>query len=772
MKIKNMFKTAVVAALIVGTLPVQSVAASTEKEISVKLKNFLGNKTIIPLEFQGVYQLAGNDKVKLSGSYTLTVVSGKVVLKNTKEEVYKGVSLKLVPEVYNEKNVIKVNGRTYLGEMEFVVEGGAIRPINTLPLEDYLKSVVHREMPYSWNIEALKAQAVSARTFAAVKINQVIDDTQNNQVYGGFDYNSSTYAKSNQAVMETKGETLMHNGKLVQTFYSSSNGGRVESNNGAWGSATLPYLQAKADPFDPQTEFKYEIAESTLRSKFQGYSSVGIKTIDSITVLARTEGGYAQTLQFSVNGNEHKFTVKATAFRSSIGAAQIKSTNIHRIVKTGSKFVVQGKGFGHGVGLSQYGAKAMADQGNSYKKILSFYYENASLEKDGVSTKLPSFTVPTYVEKELTAVSGDTYVAEKNHLVVKGDTLYSLSRTYGVTVDQLKKWNGLPNNDLTVGMTLFLGEPTKVPSEEEEEEEVIEVPVEEVEVVVPPKVEDSPVEVPEKVETPVVEVTSYTVKKGDTLYRIATNHKVSVADIKSWNKLTSDAISVGQKLVVSKTDTAAPVPVTPPKEEVKPNPKPKPVEVPKPVENTKTYAVKKGDTLYRIATNHKVSVANIKSWNKMKSDAISVGQKLIVSKSANTPIKTGESGGATEKVTVKTGKVTASVLNVRSSASASSKIVGSVKKGNVLTIVSGSGKWAKIAYGKTVGYVHTDYLTNIKTTVTTGNVKGAVVNVYTVKKGDTLYSVSTKNGVSVATIKSLNKMKTNTIKIGQKLKLK
>lgn len=734
----------VVAALLMGTLPMQSVTASSEKEVSVKLKNSLGNKSTIPLEIQGSYVLSNDAKFKLNGSYQMALSADdkEVILKQNGKEKYRATSIKLLPQKYSVSNTIKVDKLKYLGEMEFVVEGKNIRPINTLPLEDYLKSVVHREMPQTWNLEALKAQAVSARTFAEVRINQVIDDTQNNQVYGGYDWGSSTYDRSSKAVEETRGETLTYNGNLVQTFYSSSNGGKIESNNGAWGSSTLPYLQAKKDPYDPQTVFEYDISENDLKAKVKSYTSVNIKTIESVKVSARTEGDYAQSIEFSVNQGLNTFTMKASDFRKAIGASLVKSTNIEHINESKKGFVIKGKGFGHGVGMSQHGANAMAKQGHDYKEILNFYYKNTSL-------KVLPYQKP--IDKEQPITNNNIYS------VKKGNTLYSIATSHKISVDDLKSWNNLKSNTISVGQKLIVsrgnGKPT-VPNDS-------------------PKEETKPTPKPVEQKKPTSNDKTYIVKKGDTLYRIALNNKVNEANLKSWNKLKSNSISIGQKLIVSK---GASIPSEPPKEVTKPTPKPVESEKPsQPATTNKTYKVKKGDTLFRIAANHKVSVTNLKSWNGLKSNSISVGQKLIVSKNTSSVPKSATNDGTKKIVSKKTGKVTASVLNVRSSGKTTSKIVGKVKKGNTVTITSTSGKWAKISYGKTVGFVHTDYLTNIKTTTTTvsdSKNKGVTAKTYIVKKGDTLYGISLKNGLSVSKIKADNGLKTNVLRIGQKLQFK
>ena len=156
-------------------------------------------------------------------------------------------SLSVVPKIYGTNNYILINNRPYLGSMNFVTENNTyVRPINTLPLEDYLKGVVPFEMIASWNKEALKAQAVAARTYAVRNQSSSMDDTVNYQAYGGYTWNSNSTA----AVDQTNFQILTYNGKTIDAFYSASNGGITESNANVWGGTPLSIYPVKEDPYD------------------------------------------------------------------------------------------------------------------------------------------------------------------------------------------------------------------------------------------------------------------------------------------------------------------------------------------------------------------------------------------------------------------------------------------------------------------------------------------------------------------------------------------
>jgi SpoIID/LytB domain protein len=249
----------------------QKNAHASENIVSVKLVNYLKNQQSISLNVNGRYIIDGDNNQSLNGGLkyyvrlqngTLNVYQGNTLIKSAK-------TFTVSPETYGAENTVSINDRAYLGDIQFTIENGYIRPINKLPLEDYLKGVVPYEMPAGWNLDALKAQAIAARTYALARINSVIDDTITYQVYGGYIWNSSTYNNSSKAINETAGQVLRSGNGLISAVYSSSNGGHTESNANYWGSSPLSYLPAKPDPYDPKNPWvlsvnKYQINTSGL----------------------------------------------------------------------------------------------------------------------------------------------------------------------------------------------------------------------------------------------------------------------------------------------------------------------------------------------------------------------------------------------------------------------------------------------------------------------------------------------------------------------------
>ncbi|MGM0843745.1 MAG: SpoIID/LytB domain-containing protein [Bacillota bacterium] len=406
-------------------------AGSADNTVSVGLKYYTGNPTSVKVTVKGKYKISENPNVLLEEGYDYTVKydsSGSITLYRGSKKLIASSSINTQPVKYGLDNYIRINGRAYLGDMSFKSESSKyVRPVNTLPMEDYLKGVVPGEMPPSWNVEALKAQAVAARTYALSKIDQTIDDTVSYQRYEGYSWWESKLTNSNQAVNQTKGHVLRSNGKLITTFYSSSNGGYTENNANLWGGQALSYLPAKKDSYDPVRlwdldfnqqqidissldlskpeswwntvrETDREVADNVKRwLKSNGFSNKEIKIVkfDHLSVNPqktsgdrRISGNY-QLKVFVKNENGSFRTTKdgkielVTIGKSDIGISTLrymfgtmafKSHLVDYITLADGRYEIAGRGFGHGIGMSQYGAYAMGKAGKGYQEILDFYY--------------------------------------------------------------------------------------------------------------------------------------------------------------------------------------------------------------------------------------------------------------------------------------------------------------------------------------------------------------------------------------------------------------
>lgn len=293
------------------------------------------------------------------------------------------------------------------------------------------------------------------------------------------------------------------------------------------------------------------------------------------------------------------------------------------------------------------------DNPEDLSKIQNNYKEYVDAVVDAVIATYEGETIPSLPE------SGNYYVVQN------GDSLWKIANMYGITVNELKSLNGLTSNNLTVGQIL------EVPGSSSSTSG------------------------------------TYTVKSGDSLWKIANEYGLTVAELKSLNGLTSDNLSVGQVLKVSNSSGSS-------------------------NSSNNTYTVKSGDSLWKIANEYGVTVNELKSLNNLTSDILSIGQ----------------------------------VLQIPSSSSSNNS-------GSTYTVKAGDSLW-NIAnkYGITV-----DELKNLNNLTSNTLSIGQVLkvpsggNTYTVKSGDSLWSIANRYGTTVDTLKSLNGLTSNTLSIGQVLRL-
>lgn len=237
------------------------------------------------------------------------------------------------------------NSREYFGDIQFQADEDRVRATNIVNMRRYLEGVVPYETPASFHIEALRTQAVTARTFVATRDFNV-RDTTSDQVYGGVYYLSQYLPKVRQVVAETNGRVLTFNGNLAGTFYYSSNGGYMENNSDVWGSGgtPLPYLTARKDEYTlngkkyvpeeyasivgngygPHANYRWE--RSIPASAIEAVYGDDIGRLLGLEVVSRTAGQGADQLR--INGAKGSVTTTGTSFRMAVGANVILSTYI------------------------------------------------------------------------------------------------------------------------------------------------------------------------------------------------------------------------------------------------------------------------------------------------------------------------------------------------------------------------------------------------------------------------------------------------------------
>jgi len=255
--------------------------------------------------------------------------------------------------------------------------------------EDYIAGVVYAEMPASFEEEALKAQAVAARTYTIKKLAEgthICDDSTHCQAWKEAD-KSEEYKKVAEAVKKTNSEILTYLGEAISAFFHSASGGKTENVKDVWGGQEIPYLLSVESPNENTLMSTFfsekELSYADFANKINTYT--GKKTVSydlsknsnitkfkkEIKITERTEGDHVDSVKVC------NTTFSGTEFRNIF---ELRSTDFTLTLKD-KTILIQVKGYGHGVGMSQWGAQVMAKEGKDYQEILSHYYPNTLLEK-------------------------------------------------------------------------------------------------------------------------------------------------------------------------------------------------------------------------------------------------------------------------------------------------------------------------------------------------------------------------------------------------------
>jgi SpoIID/LytB domain protein len=265
-------------------------------------------------------------------------------------------------------------------------DGAAIAVINVLKVEDYLLSVVPSEVPASWPQEVLKAQAITARSYAFANLGKHkvdgydVKDTVEDQVYKGvMTENNNT----NTACANTVGLVLKQNDQVISAFFHSTSGGMTELAENVW-SKSLPYLKSVPDYDDASPYFSWQRSFTVPQLNkilIGGDSSSASEQLTGLFVVSRYKSD-AQRVH-------HVVATSTGAGRVLTGAEMRKLLNLpstqFSVYQADGAYVFSGHGFGHGLGLSQWGAKALADKGYNAGQILSYYYKDVTIDQIGSS---------------------------------------------------------------------------------------------------------------------------------------------------------------------------------------------------------------------------------------------------------------------------------------------------------------------------------------------------------------------------------------------------
>lgn len=353
-------------------------------------------------QFQGEYELRGADNVKLSDGETLEL--------SPDSPEFSGGSVTLVPLSEENRAVLLSVERgqgnpAYKGSMVICRDEQGLRIVNELPLEAYLCAVVPSEMPASYHEEALKAQAVCARTYACVQmqgskletLGAQVDDSVSFQVY----QNSQEAEASSKAVMDTAGQILLNNGIPITAYYFSTSHGKTSTDEVWQASAPSAYLKSVACRYyagEPWYQWYVTLSREKLlenaRKIFQG-----VQQVESVEIKEKGEGDAVLYLAVYTDQGE-KALHSEYDIRSMMAPAGSSITRQDgSSVKGGALlpsayfsleeqkdgngnltgYLVRGGGYGHGVGMSQNGARGMAEAGKTYQEILSYFYKDVEI---------------------------------------------------------------------------------------------------------------------------------------------------------------------------------------------------------------------------------------------------------------------------------------------------------------------------------------------------------------------------------------------------------
>lgn len=279
--------------------------------------------------------------------------------------------------------LIYIDGRPYSGVIEITADEKGLLVVDELNIERYLGGLINNEISSKWPMEAIKSQAVAARTYAVYQKNKRsgefyhLEGSVLGQVYNG---TSTEDNAAMRAVKLTHGEILVYDGEPALTVYHSNAGGITEAASDVW-QKDFPYLKSVKSPYDRKSSryiWEFTLPADTLQELLSraGYR-IGLPEVMEPDDISPTGRVKMVAIRDSYN---RVVRLRGEDLRRIIGYSTLRST-MFEISQSGYLFLFKGKGSGHGVGLSQWGAKGMAEKGYSYKDILDHYYPGTKIKK-------------------------------------------------------------------------------------------------------------------------------------------------------------------------------------------------------------------------------------------------------------------------------------------------------------------------------------------------------------------------------------------------------
>lgn len=388
---KGSIVSLIVGGILVGDLVLKQPAFSEEISVIeaitpkvVEVDTLMKVPVLPKIEEIEVITPEDNTQEMKSFNITATVPEKKntsVINKNTTSESQKEHTTTSIPpstaKVETSNVFEKEESKEVVDNTIYVTVNRSNGQILTIELEEYLIGVVGSEMPALFNLEALKAQAVVSRTYTlkAISKGKSLTDTASTQTYKnkselqtmwGSHFNTY-YSKVQRAISETKGQYLTYNGTYIEAVFHSTSNGKTEDASNVWG-YSFPYLVSVESPYDTENpSFSYEIILSyaILTQKL----GIEVNQDTNFHIFGRTVGNRISQIAL----NDKTFT--GVEFRNKLG---LRSADFE-IEKVENGIKVKTLGYGHGVGMSQYGANGMAKNGSGYQTILKHYYKGVTI---------------------------------------------------------------------------------------------------------------------------------------------------------------------------------------------------------------------------------------------------------------------------------------------------------------------------------------------------------------------------------------------------------
>jgi stage II sporulation protein D len=320
--------------------------------------------------------LDGKELVKESGDKScFEYKNGEINFENSS---YKKVELKK-KDVFSLLSFSKndENYSRYRGEFVLEYKDNMIFPINFIQAEEYLYSVVPSEIGYKFYPEAIKAQAVAARSYLYHSLLKKrynycdLLDTVDSQVYLGYDKENS---RINEFINETSNIIMVYNGEAINALFHSTSGGRTANNEDVWPRGTpLPYIRAVNDDGNgdesPRQNWNFSISKKEM-SRIFGFTVKSIKVVETADKRVK---------KVRISGDK-TITITGNDLRKNVGYTKIFST-MFRIKDKDGRFYFDGHGSGHGLGMPQWSANGLAKKGKKYQEILKYYYTGVDLKQ-------------------------------------------------------------------------------------------------------------------------------------------------------------------------------------------------------------------------------------------------------------------------------------------------------------------------------------------------------------------------------------------------------